>query len=214
MSPAAPVSPLNGSSEDDSYSTQTESEQECDTGYELTDHTWQFPSLEVARMLSPKKPKLGVEVVGGLLLLDQYDCVVDEPPFQKTLDDVMTQFKDDNNPTSQLLDRHNLAALLTRYVAACYYALERQRCALLPQDRWYKDLDLTLTDGCATAGEPIPFKSDTTDGQGLSQLRGEIPYWGPRVMERGGLPGVWYRAPLVRRGPSTVICPRLGVQLG
>ena len=49
-------------------------------------------------MLSSKKPKPGVEVVGGLLLLDQYDCVADGLLFQETLDDVITQLKNDNEP--------------------------------------------------------------------------------------------------------------------
>ena len=173
MSLTPPVSPFNGSSEDESYSPQTESEEENDTEKELAGHAWQFSSLEIARMLSPKKPKPGVEVVGRLLPLDQYDCVADGLLFQETLDDVITHLKNDNEPTSQSLDRHGLATFLTRCITACRDALDKQQCAPPPQDRWFKDVNLTLTGVRATAGEPVPFKSDIAYGQGLSQLRGK-----------------------------------------
>ena len=136
-------------------------------------HTWQLPSLEVAHMFSPKKPKPDAEVVGGLLLLDQYDCVADRLLFQETLDDVITQLKNDNGPTLSSLDCHGLAAFLTRCITVCHDAPDKQRCAPLPQDRWYKDIDFTPTSVRATSGSLVPFKSDIADGQRLSQLRGE-----------------------------------------
>ena len=87
MSLSAQVSPFKGWPESESYSTPTGDEQEHDTEHELADPTWQFPSLEVARMLSPKTPKAGVAAPGGLFSLDQYDCVAYGPLFQDTVND-------------------------------------------------------------------------------------------------------------------------------
>ena len=178
MSLTTPVSPFNGCPEDES--TQTENKQEYDTEYELADHTWQFPSLEVARMLSPKTPKAGVAAAGGLLSLDQYDCVADGPVFQDALNDVVTRLRYDNRPTPKSSDHHDLVVFLNRCVEACHDALDKQQDTPLRQDRWYKGLDLTINGTLATPlGEFVPFKSDTTDELGSSPPGDKTLHWGP-----------------------------------
>ena len=146
MNLTTPVSPFNGSSERESSSIRTKREkQENDTERELANHTWQFSSLEVARMLSLKRPKPGVEAAGELLRLDQYACVVDGLVFQDTLNDVVTQLENGIKPASRLLDDNDLAPFLTGCVEACHDVHDGQQHAPLRQDRWYKDLDFTLT---------------------------------------------------------------------
>lgn len=172
MNLTTPVSPFNGSSECESSSTRTKREkQENDTERELANHTWQFSSLEVARMLSPKRPKPGVEAAGEILRLDQYACVVDGLVFQNALDDVVTQLENGIKPTPRLLDDYDLAPFLTRCVEACHDALDGQQHAPPRQDRWYKDLDFTLTGVLvAPSGEPVPLKADIADEQEPSIL--------------------------------------------
>jgi len=179
MSLTTPISPFHGSSEDESYSTQTKNKQEYDAEYELTDHTWQFPSLEVARMLSPKKPKAGVEAAGALLPLDQYDCVADGPIFQDTLNDVVSRLRNDNKPAPQSLDHHDLVAFLTRCAAACHHGLDKQHDTPLRQDWWCGDLDFNINILATSLGKPTPSRPDVTDGLGLSPPGDETLYWGP-----------------------------------
>jgi len=180
MSLTTPITPFDGSSEDESYSTRVGDKQECDTAYELADHTWQFPSLEVARMLSPKTPKAGVEAAGALLPLDQYDCVADGPVFQDTLNDVVSRLRNDNEPIPHSLGHHVLAAFLTRCAAACHDAIDKQQNTPLRQDRWYKGLGFTVSGILANSmGESALFESDITDGLVLSPLGDKTLYWGP-----------------------------------
>ena len=79
---------------------------------------------EVARMLSPKAPEHYPEVAGELLLLDRYDCMVDELVLRDVLDDV-TQFENDDILTSRPFSVHNLTLFLTKCVEACRDALDK-----------------------------------------------------------------------------------------
>jgi len=173
-------SPLfTGSPDDVLYSPRTESEPENDTGYELENHTWQFPSSEVARMLSPKKPKAGVEAIDRLLL-DQYDCVADELIFQDTLNDAISRLKSDNESARQSLDHHDLVVFFTRCVETCHDALDDQQSAPLRQDRWFQGLGFTVGGVLATSsGESVPFRLDIADGHGLSPLGDKALCWTP-----------------------------------
>jgi len=174
------VSRSNGSSEDGSHSTQTKSKQEYDMEDELASHTWQFSPVEVARMLSPKTPIGGIEVAGGLLSLDQYDCVADGPIFQDTLNNVVTRLRNDNKPIPHSLDHHDLVAFLTECVAACHDALDERQVTPLRQDRWFKGLGFTVNDILVTSlGESVPFRSDIADGLGLSPPGDGALHWGP-----------------------------------
>ena len=116
-----------------------------DAAYGIANHTWQFPPLQVARMLSPKGPKRWLEPAGGLLPLDHYDCIMDELALQNALDDVVMQLENDKILTSQsFTELHDLAGFLTRCIGACHDALDKQPDAPLRQDRWYKDLQFTV----------------------------------------------------------------------
>jgi len=160
---------------------RTESEPQRDTGYELANHTWQFPAFEVARMLSPKKPKPGVEAIGRLFpLLDQYDCVADGLIFQDALNNAIARLESDNKSALQSLNHHDLVIFFTRCVGACHDALDDQQSVPLRHDRWFEGLGFTAGGILATcSGESVPFKSDITGGQGLSPLGDKAMYWTP-----------------------------------
>ena len=77
-------------------------------------------------MLSPKTPKHCPGVAGELLLLDQYDCMVDELALQDSLDDVVTQLEsDDDILSSRPFGVHNLPSFFIRCVQACHDALNK-----------------------------------------------------------------------------------------
>ena len=79
-------------------------------------------------MLSPKTPKHGVEATGKLLLLHQYDCIVDELPFQAALDDAAKQlrtFTPQAAGSGESASYPSLAEFLTGCVRACRDALDR-----------------------------------------------------------------------------------------
>ena len=59
---------------------------------EIANQTFQLSSPVLARILSPKTPKPGAQVVDGLLPLRQHDCMVDEQTFQDALEDAVAGF--------------------------------------------------------------------------------------------------------------------------
>ena len=180
MNSTTPVPPFDAASEAEGEdAARAKSEREDDeTAHEHCDHTWQFSSLEVARMLSPKKPKPGVEVIGELLRLDQYDCVVDGPVFQNALNNAITRLENDIKAASRLLDPSDLAMFLARCMEACHDALDEQEYAPLRQDRWYKGLEFTLRGVLvAPSGEPAPLKMDVETDQGSSTIEGQTLSW-------------------------------------
>ena len=132
--------------DDSSDYSPIQSESKNDTVYEIANHTWQFPSLEIARMLSPKKPKPHIEHTAELLLQHQYDYVVDRPAFQNALEDVVTRLVNDASLTSQSFNLHDLAVFLTRCVEVCHDALDNQREFPLRQDRWCRNFQFTVRD--------------------------------------------------------------------
>src|SRR5258708_23606666 len=53
---------------------------------EIGNQVFSFPSVELARILSPKTPKSGVNTSGQLLHINDYDCEVDKERFTSALD--------------------------------------------------------------------------------------------------------------------------------
>ena len=169
----------NSPQEAASYHSRTESGPRDDKEYEIAGCTWQFPSIEVARMLSPKKPKPDVKPVGELLSLDQYDCLVDGPVFRDALNHAVSRLKDDNQGTSRLSNSRDLVAFLSRCVDACHDSLDEQPSAPLRHDRWLKDIHFVARDAQATSGESLPFDPDATAEHESSTLGGRSTRWGP-----------------------------------
>ena len=152
-----------------SSDSEARSERKNDVIRNLGSHTWQFPPLEVARMLSPKKPKPHVEAAGKILLLDQYDCVVDTSAFQNALDYAATHLQNDAILTSQSFDLDELAAFFSRSVEVCHDALDRQQDSPLRWGRWYKDLQFTVWDALAdNSVESISLKPPIVGGPRFS----------------------------------------------
>jgi len=132
------------------------------------------PPSTLARMLSPKNPKSTVKVVGELLRLDQYNCVVDGPAFQIALDDVFRRLDasqiSQGAGTGKVGYYPDLAKFLTSCVEECHEVLDKQK-ATPRQDRWYQELQFV-------AGEPLadrvegsaPLKPDLTGGHRASAL--------------------------------------------
>jgi hypothetical protein len=154
-------------SEHSSCHPRTQSDSKNDAVYEIANHTWQFPPLEVARMLSPKTPKPRLEAVRELRPLGQYDCIVDKPTFRRAVDDVATQLGSDVTFASQSFEHHDPAAFFTTCVEVCHDVLDKQQDAPLRQDRWYKDLRFTV--GNAPAG--CPGESTTPEPASASKRR-------------------------------------------
>ena len=152
--PMSTTSSSDGYSEHSSYCSQIQSEPINDTACGIANHVWQFPSLEVAHMLSPKGPKPWLKAAGQLLPLDHHDCIVDELAFQIALDEVVIRLANDEILTSQSLEHHDLAGFLTRCMEVCHDALDKQPNAPLRQDRRNKDLRFTVktpTADCSTS---------------------------------------------------------------
>ena len=150
---------------------------------EIANQTYSFPSLELARMLSPKTPKRGVKAAGKLLRLHQYDCVVDELPFQAALDDAvgrLSTFTPQAAGSGESATYPSLAEFLTGCVRACHDALDRQDEFPALQNRWYRNLEFTVArnvvDGIDHASALRP---DISGGNGISALREERLYWKP-----------------------------------
>jgi len=141
---STPSSSSCGCSDDSSDYSPVQSESRNDAMYEIANHTWQFPSLEIARMLSPKKPKPHIEPTAELLLQDQYDYVVDKLAFQNALEDVVTRLVNDASLTSQSFNLHDLAAFLTGCVEVCHDALDKQQDFPFRQDRWCRNFQFTV----------------------------------------------------------------------
>ena len=170
----------NSPQEAASYRSRTESGPRDDRKHEIAGRTWQFPSIQVARMLSPKKPKPDVKAVGELLSLDQYDCLVDGPDFQDALNDAVSRLKDDNQGTPQLFTNGcDLVAFLARCVDACHGSLDEQPSAPLRHDRWLKDIRFVVRNAQGTSAESVSFELGATAGHGSSTLDGNMVYQGP-----------------------------------
>jgi len=153
--------------------------------YEIWDQVWEFPAPMFAKILSPKNPKPGVETAGELLLLDEYDCKIDEPAFLDSLGDIaqgLLQSQHFSTQTGSGESTHYkpLVAFLTDCVSLCHNALDGPS-APSRQDRWYKDLQFTagktLVD--SIGGSPRPLKPDITGGHGISAVEGQRLWWDP-----------------------------------
>ena len=164
--------------------TQTFSRLETAMVEEIADQTFSFPPDGLARMLSPKTPKRGIEAAGKLLPLAQYDCLVDGQPFLAALDDVVAQSKTFTpRPAGScgLASYPSLAKFLTDCVEACHNALDRRHEFPVRQERWYGNLEFTVLRG--TVGDCVdhasPLQLDITGGKGISAFGEEQLYWKP-----------------------------------
>ena len=94
---------------------------------EIADQTFRFPSDEFARILSPKKPKHGVDF-SKLLRIKHYDCDVDLDHFQDALNHVVKKLKRCSSPSgsAEALHYKPLASYLTDCVELCNEALVLQ----------------------------------------------------------------------------------------
>ena len=150
----------------------------------IADQTHWFPSTKLSRVLSPKTPKPGAEAAGELLRLDDYDCVVDNQPFQEALNDVVARIETFAPPPAgvgESASYHGLAKFLTECVEACHDVLDKQNVFPPRQDRWYRDLEFTVrkppaVDGVEGAASLMP---DITGGNAISALAEERLYWNP-----------------------------------
>ena len=150
---------------------------------EIANQTFSFPSEELARMLSPKKPKHGIETAGKLLSLDQYDCTVDGEPFQAALKDVVARFRTFTPQpagSGESASYPSLAEFLTDCVEACHKALDGQRGFPDRQARWYGELEFIVA---RQVGDRVdhapPLRPDIAGGKGISAFSEEQLYWKP-----------------------------------
>ena len=150
---------------------------------EIVNQTFSFPSDELARMLSPKTPKRGIETAGKLLPLSQYDCIVDGQPFHASLDEVVARFgtfTPQPAGSGESASYPSLAEFLTNCVKACHKTLDGRREFPVRQKRWYERLEFTVArqvkDGIDHAS---PLRPDITGGIGISAFSEEQLYWKP-----------------------------------
>jgi len=148
---------------------------------EISNQTFSFPSIELARALSPKTPKRGIEAAGKLLPLDQYDCTVDEQRFRDALDDVVAQlgtFTPQPAGSGEPASYPTLAEFLTECVKACHNALDGHGFSDR-RKRWYEKLEFTVFG--RTVGDRVdrasPLKPDIAGGKGISAFGQEQLYW-------------------------------------
>ncbi|KAF9644543.1 hypothetical protein BDM02DRAFT_3190520 [Thelephora ganbajun] len=150
---------------------------------EIANQTFIFPSRQLARILSPKAPKPGVEAAGQLLLLHQYDCLVDQNPFNNALDDVVARlgtYTPQPPGAGETACYSDLTNFLTECVGVCHDALDKQDRFPSRRERWYSDLEFsvgkTMVDGVDGAAA---LKPDITGGKVISALREQRLYWNP-----------------------------------
>jgi len=150
---------------------------------EIANQTYSFPSLELARMLSPKTPKYDIEAPGNLLQLHQYDCVVDELPFQTALDDAVRQlrtFTPQAAGSGESASYPSLAEFLTGCVGACHDALNGQDGFPALENRWYQKLEFTIAQNVVDGVDHASaLRPDISGGKGIFALREERLYWKP-----------------------------------
>jgi len=150
---------------------------------EIANQTFSFPPNELARMLSPKTPKPDIKAAGELLELDNYLCIVDEPPFLAALDDVVAQFRTFTPQpagSAESASYPSLAKFLTDCVQVCHDALDRQHGFPLRQERWYEKLEFTVARRVKDrVDHASPLWPDITGGKWISQFCGEQLYWRP-----------------------------------
>ena len=142
-----------------------------------------FPSKELARMLSPKTPRLDADAAGELFQLDHYECTVGTQPFLDALDDVVTRIKAfaPRPPGSaESASYPSLVKFLNDCVEACHKALDRQPELPLRQERWYEKLEFTVARKVADrVDHASPLRPDIMGGKGISEFREEQLYWRP-----------------------------------
>jgi len=155
---------------------------------EIGDQTFSIPSLELARILSPRTPKPGVEPSKDLLSLDQYNCTVDGQPFQHALDKVASKLNTESytytpptgEGTTESSSYPPLAEFLTGCVNTCHDALDEQGGFPPRTERWYRDLEFTVGRQVGDrVGGAAPLKPDITGGKGITPFAGEQLFWNP-----------------------------------
>ena len=114
---------------------------------EIANQTFSFPSLELARMLSPKSPKSGVETAGKLVPLHQHDCMVDGQPFQEALNEAVARlgiFTPQAAEADESTSHRGLTEFLTECVKACHDSLDKRHGFPPRQERWYSELEFIV----------------------------------------------------------------------
>jgi len=159
----------------------------------IANQTFSVPSLELARMLSPKEPKPkpkskpkpqpGVKTPSEFLPLHEYDCIVDGEPFQNALNVVVARlgtFTPQTPGAGEPVYYRGFAEFLTKCVKICHDALDEQEGFAARQERWYNDLEFTVARPVVDGIEGAPaLKPDITGGKGISIFEGSRLYWKP-----------------------------------
>ena len=162
---------------------QAREDLKLDMGWEIADQTFCFPSDELARILSPKKPKDGADI-SELLQIKDYDCDVDlDHDFQNALNHVVEKPKLYTSPSDSAEESHYepLANYLTDYVKSCNEALDGQKTSSKEKEgpkRWYHDLGFVPARPMADKVEgAASLEPDIVGGNGISKFRDDSFYW-------------------------------------
>ena len=157
---------------------------------EIADQTFQFPSSELARILSPKSLKVGVEACGRLTPIKDYICKVDDDAFDNALGRVVAKlqpFTSKAPGSSEASIYSCLASFLTKCVTECHLSLDNWKGFPESSRRWYEDLEFAVgapaVEGIEGAAD---LKPDIVAAKGISKhgLMRERFYWDPPVDKR------------------------------
>ncbi|KAF9781406.1 hypothetical protein BJ322DRAFT_1213405 [Thelephora terrestris] len=165
---------MSASTSHQSSSEQTVSDQLSIQGVieeEIVDQTFLFSSSELARILSPKKPKTNAVLSDGFFGIDDYDCTVDGSAFGDALDDLVGQLPSFSTiGTAEQGGYKSLANFLTESVTACYNVLDKRNEFPKRPERWYSDLEFVVGISMADGTEDAAVLRDIMGGNGISKL--------------------------------------------
>ena len=156
---------------------------------EIRDQTFQFPSSELVRILSPKTlERYRTHNSEDFLDIDHYHCKVDEDPFDHALSYVVDHLDTFSPPSDpgEIAYYNPLAEFLTGCVRVCHDALDEQEGFPDRQDRWYNDLEFVVEKSVASDVEDAaPHKPDIAGGKGISKLKERLCWTSPDNPTRG-----------------------------
>ena len=157
---------------------------------EIGSQTFEFSSLELSRILSPKTLKDGVETGTRLIPISDYNCVVDEDTFDKALRHVVEGLETYNIKSAGSTEESSysvLAPLLTKFVARCHAALDESNDFPPAHKRWYDKLEFVVAKQVADGIEgAAPLKPDIVGAKGTSEHGlGEQRFcWDPQAVAK------------------------------